>query len=139
MFLFACGAMMQGDKHSSQSIACLSGCDSEMARLFGIDFFSVLSRGSQFRVEAVMLRVAKPLPHRYILVSPSRDQVRLSCLWDAHTAALTRHHHHVHCHRLHRKQRWSARHSSWSQCHGCTPRQWLCWTFSRFTHPWYVA
>lgn len=71
---------MQGDKHSSQSIACMSGCDSEMARLFGIDFFSVLSRGSQFRVEAVMLRVAKPLPHRYILVSPSRDQVRLLLL-----------------------------------------------------------
>lgn len=34
----------------------LVGRTSEMARLFGIDFFSVLSRGSQYRVEAVMLR-----------------------------------------------------------------------------------
>lgn len=34
----------------------LLGRTSEMARLFGIDFFSVLSRGSQYRVEAVMLR-----------------------------------------------------------------------------------
>lgn len=36
----------------------LLGRTSEMARLFGIDFFSVLSRGSQYRVEAVMLRYA---------------------------------------------------------------------------------
>jgi len=36
------------------------GRTSEMARLFGIDFFSVLSRGSQYRVEAVMLRVSRP-------------------------------------------------------------------------------
>lgn len=33
----------------------------ESARLYGIDFFSVLSRGSQYRVEAVMLRVAHKL------------------------------------------------------------------------------
>ncbi|KAE9047947.1 DNA polymerase zeta catalytic subunit [Phytophthora rubi] len=46
---------------------------SEMARLFGIDFYSVLSRGSQYRVEAVMLRVTKR--KNYLLVSPSRNQV----------------------------------------------------------------
>lgn len=44
-----------------------------MARLFGIDFYSVLSRGSQYRVEAVMLRVTKRF--NYLLVSPSRSQV----------------------------------------------------------------
>ena len=36
----------------------LVGRTSEMARLFGIDFFSVLCRGSQYRVEAVMLRLS---------------------------------------------------------------------------------
>ncbi|KUF85933.1 DNA polymerase [Phytophthora nicotianae] len=46
---------------------------SEMARLFGIDFYSVLSRGSQYRVEAVMLRVTKR--KNFLLVSPSRNQV----------------------------------------------------------------
>ncbi|OQS06869.1 hypothetical protein THRCLA_01100 [Thraustotheca clavata] len=46
---------------------------SEMARLFGIDFFSVLSRGSQYRVEAVNIRVTKRL--NYIMVSPNRQQV----------------------------------------------------------------
>jgi DNA polymerase elongation subunit (family B) len=46
---------------------------SEMARLFGIDFFSVLSRGSQFRVEAVMLRICRSL--NYVAPSASRAQV----------------------------------------------------------------
>ncbi|KAF4035862.1 DNA polymerase family B [Phytophthora infestans] len=46
---------------------------SEMARLFGIDFYSVLSRGSQYRVEAVMLRVTKR--KNFLLLSPSRNQV----------------------------------------------------------------
>ena len=51
----------------------VTGRTSEMARLFGIDFFSVLSRGSQYRVEAVMLRVSKPFG--YLAPSPSRSQV----------------------------------------------------------------
>ncbi|XP_060525444.1 DNA polymerase zeta catalytic subunit isoform X2 [Cylas formicarius] len=42
---------------------------SELARLFGILFYEVLSRGSQFRVESMMLRLAKPL--NYIPVSPT--------------------------------------------------------------------
>lgn len=45
---------------------------SEFARLFGIQFYEVLSRGSQFRVESMMLRLAKPL--NYIPVSPSVSQ-----------------------------------------------------------------
>ncbi|XP_043266558.1 uncharacterized protein DNApol-zeta isoform X2 [Venturia canescens] len=48
------------------------GRTSELARLFGIQFFEVFSRGSQFRVESVMLRLAKPL--NYIAVSPSAQQ-----------------------------------------------------------------
>lgn len=46
---------------------------SEQARLLGVDFFSVISRGSQFKVESLMFRIAKP--ENFILVSPSRKQV----------------------------------------------------------------
>lgn len=46
---------------------------SELARVFGIDFFSVLSRGSQYRVESMMLRLAHT--QNFILISPSRQQV----------------------------------------------------------------
>jgi len=45
----------------------------EMSRLFGIDFCSVLSRGSQFRVEAMMLRLTKSL--NYVCLSPTRRDV----------------------------------------------------------------
>ncbi|XP_071334532.1 DNA polymerase zeta catalytic subunit isoform X2 [Trachinotus anak] len=48
------------------------GRTSELARLFGIQFFHVLTRGSQYRVESMMLRVAKPL--NYIPVTPSIQQ-----------------------------------------------------------------
>jgi len=34
----------------------LLGRTSEMAKLIGIQFYEVLSRGSQFRVESMMLR-----------------------------------------------------------------------------------
>ncbi|KAF2674391.1 hypothetical protein BT63DRAFT_474143 [Microthyrium microscopicum] len=55
---------------------------SEQARLLGVDFFSVISRGSQFKVESLMFRIAKP--ESYVLVSPSRKQVgqqnALECL-----------------------------------------------------------
>ncbi|KAJ1969188.1 DNA polymerase zeta [Dispira parvispora] len=47
--------------------------NSEFAKLYGIDFFSVLTRGSQYRVEAVLLRLTKP--SNFLLLSPSRDQV----------------------------------------------------------------
>ncbi|KAG5883182.1 hypothetical protein JTB14_018199 [Gonioctena quinquepunctata] len=48
------------------------GRTSELARLFGIQFYEVLSRGTQFRVESMMLRLAKPL--NFIPVSPSVQQ-----------------------------------------------------------------
>ncbi len=35
------------------------GRTSELARAFGIDFFSVLVRGSQYRVESLMARLAR--------------------------------------------------------------------------------
>ncbi|OQE23950.1 hypothetical protein PENFLA_c010G01476 [Penicillium flavigenum] len=55
---------------------------SEQARLLGIDFASVITRGSQFKVESLMFRIAKP--ENFLLVSPSRKQVgqqnALECL-----------------------------------------------------------
>ncbi|KAJ4314686.1 DNA polymerase zeta [Fusarium piperis] len=55
---------------------------SEQARLLGVDFFSVFSRGSQFKVESIMFRIAKP--ENFLLVSPNRKQVggqnALECL-----------------------------------------------------------
>ncbi|KAF9185070.1 DNA polymerase zeta [Haplosporangium sp. Z 11] len=46
---------------------------SEFARVFGVDFFSVISRGSQYMVESMMVRLAKP--ENFIMISPSRAQV----------------------------------------------------------------
>ena len=55
---------------------------SEQARILGVDFFSVFARGSQFKVESLMFRIAKP--ENFMLVSPSRKQVgqqnALECL-----------------------------------------------------------
>lgn len=48
------------------------GRTSELAKLFGIQFYEVLSRGSQFRVESMMLRLAKN--KNYVAVSPSIKQ-----------------------------------------------------------------
>ncbi|CAD7014327.1 unnamed protein product [Ceratitis capitata] len=50
----------------------LIGRTSEMAKLIGIQFYEVLSRGSQFRVESMMLRIAKP--RNLVPVSPSVQQ-----------------------------------------------------------------
>lgn len=47
---------------------------SELARLYGCDFFSALTRGSQFKVESVMVRATKRL--NFLFVSPSQTQVR---------------------------------------------------------------
>ncbi|PHH72803.1 hypothetical protein CDD80_4257 [Ophiocordyceps camponoti-rufipedis] len=55
---------------------------SEQARLLGVDFPSVFSRGSQFKVESMLFRIAKP--ENLMLVSPSKKQVggqnALECL-----------------------------------------------------------
>ncbi|RPD62939.1 hypothetical protein L227DRAFT_584639 [Lentinus tigrinus ALCF2SS1-6] len=47
--------------------------NAEFARVFGVDFFSVLSRGSQFKVESFMFRIAKP--ESFLLLSPSKQDV----------------------------------------------------------------
>ena len=46
---------------------------SEFARVFGVDFTSVYARGSQFKVESLMIRLAKL--ESFVLVSPSKHQV----------------------------------------------------------------
>ena len=48
------------------------GRTSELARLFGIEFYNVLARGTQYRVESMMIRLLKR--HEYITVSPSVRQ-----------------------------------------------------------------
>ncbi|XP_017436159.1 DNA polymerase zeta catalytic subunit isoform X5 [Vigna angularis] len=45
---------------------------SELARVFGIEFFSVLSRGSQYRVESMFLRLAHT--QNYLAISPGNQQ-----------------------------------------------------------------
>lgn len=49
------------------------GRTAELARTFGIDFFSVISRGSQYRVESMMIRLARS--QNYIVLSPNNEQV----------------------------------------------------------------
>ncbi|GFR46656.1 hypothetical protein Agub_g8267, partial [Astrephomene gubernaculifera] len=51
----------------------LIGRTAELARTFGIDFFSVLTRGSQYRVESLLVRLAHT--NNFIMPSPSREQV----------------------------------------------------------------
>ncbi|KAJ2848111.1 DNA polymerase zeta, partial [Coemansia brasiliensis] len=46
---------------------------SEFASVIGIDFHSVITRGSQLRVESLMARIAHP--EQFILASPTRQQV----------------------------------------------------------------
>ena len=55
----------------------LIGRISEFARLYGIEFENVTARGTQYRVESMMLRLAKPA--NYIAVSPSVQQ-RARCV-----------------------------------------------------------
>nr|XP_019042303.1 DNA polymerase zeta subunit [Kwoniella bestiolae CBS 10118]OCF21233.1 DNA polymerase zeta subunit [Kwoniella bestiolae CBS 10118] len=49
--------------------------NAEFARVFGVDFASVMFRGSQYKVESFMFRIAKP--ESFVLVSPSKEQVGL--------------------------------------------------------------
>ncbi|KAF9481424.1 hypothetical protein BDN70DRAFT_831218 [Pholiota conissans] len=60
------------------NIQLLEGTDTitktaEFARVFGVDFFSVLTRGSQFKVESFLFRLAKP--ESFVLISPSKSDV----------------------------------------------------------------
>ena len=50
----------------------LVGRTCELARVFGIDMFSVLSRGSQYRVESMLYRLVRS--QNYVLPSPSIQQ-----------------------------------------------------------------
>ena len=64
---------------ASDNIALLNSIDliqrtAEMARVFGIDFASVITRGSQYRVESMLLRLTRA--HAYALFSPSKEQVQ---------------------------------------------------------------
>ena len=52
----------------------LTGRTAELAKLFGIQFLEVLSRGSQFRVESIMLRLVRA--KNLVPVSPT-IQVRI--------------------------------------------------------------
>ncbi|KAG1768268.1 hypothetical protein EV702DRAFT_739195 [Suillus placidus] len=47
--------------------------NAEFARVFGVDFYSVISRGSQFKVESFMFRIAKP--ESFVLLSLSKQDV----------------------------------------------------------------
>ena len=48
------------------------GQTSEFARVYGIEFCDVIIKGSQFKVESMMLRIAKPL--NFVAVSPNIQQ-----------------------------------------------------------------
>ncbi|KAJ2998539.1 DNA polymerase zeta [Globomyces sp. JEL0801] len=45
----------------------------EFAKVYGIDFYSVVTRGSQYKVESVMARIARP--ENFVMLSPSRAHV----------------------------------------------------------------
>ena len=47
---------------------------SELARVFGIDFTSVITRGSQYRVESMLLRLCRS--QGYAVASPDQQQVK---------------------------------------------------------------
>lgn len=51
----------------------LIGRNSEQAKMIGIDFYSVLSRGSQFKVESLLSRIVKT--ENYIMISANKKQV----------------------------------------------------------------
>ena len=59
---------------------------SEFARVYGVDFYSVLTRGSQFKVESFMFKISKP--ENFMLPSPSREDVGINCQsWNRYTDA----------------------------------------------------
>lgn len=73
----------------------LAGRTGELARTFGIDFESVLTRGSQYRVESMLVRLAHT--QNYLMLSPSREQVATSA---RQLCTLTYHRHAAHAMQL---------------------------------------
>lgn len=55
------------------TVLILISCDSEFARVYGVDFRSVRTRGSQFKVESVLFKLSKP--ESFMMLSPSRVDV----------------------------------------------------------------
>lgn len=66
-------SLIQKGNHALLSSLDVLGRTAEMARLYGMDFFSVLSRGSQYRVECMLVRLTKPL--NFLHFSPSKEDV----------------------------------------------------------------
>ena len=71
-------ALAAVSRRARLSLALLDSLDvlgraSEMARTYGIDVASVLTRGSQYRVEAMLLRLAHA--SNYLLLAPARTDV----------------------------------------------------------------
>jgi len=60
----------------------LIGRTAELARVFGMKFFSVLDRGSQYRVESLLLRLSKPQNLLLLSVSPETrsNQPVMECI-----------------------------------------------------------
>ena len=58
------------------------GRTSELARVFGIKFYSVLDRGSQYRVESMLMRLSKPQCVLLSSLSPSQraQQPAMECI-----------------------------------------------------------
>ena len=72
------GLVGHGSPECLQVLPCVSfpphaRCAILPRSTFGIDFFSVLSRGSQYRVESLLVRLAHT--NNYIMPTPSREQV----------------------------------------------------------------
>ena len=66
----------------------LIGRTSELAKLFGIQFLEVLTRGSQFRVESIMLRLVRA--KNFVPVSPTVQVLYLILI---HGAVHKKYHH----------------------------------------------
>ncbi len=68
----ALAAHTQGDLALLAALNVI-GRSAEMARLYGCDLWSVLSRGSQYKVEAMLCRLSKA--QNLLLYTPSKQQV----------------------------------------------------------------
>ena len=104
--------------------------DSESARVFGVDFHSVRTRGSQFKVESVMFKISKP--ESFMLLSPNRVQVcRSSSPPESRISELIL----PVCDRSAAKMQQSVSLSSWSRKARSTRVRSSSWTFNRFILP----